>query len=217
MTPGALVLCGGQSRRMGRPKAWLPFGPEALLQRVVRLVGQAARPIVVVAAEGQALPELSPDIPIVRDPVANRGPLQGIAAGLAALPDSVELAFATATDVPFLRPSWIARLMDLIGDHDLAIPFVDGYHHPLAALYRRSTVLPAIAELLRSDRLRPVFLMEMLRTRIIPPDDLRDLDPDFGTLRNLNTPDDYHRALADAGLEDASSLIPPPGGDSENG
>ena len=36
---GAVVLCGGESRRMGRPKAWLPFGPERMLQRVVRLGG----------------------------------------------------------------------------------------------------------------------------------------------------------------------------------
>ena len=53
MTSGAVVLCGGESRRMGRPKAWLPFGPELMLQRVVRLVGTVARPIVVVAAPGR--------------------------------------------------------------------------------------------------------------------------------------------------------------------
>ena len=46
MTPGAVVLCGGESRRMGRPKAWLPFGDERMLQRVVRLVDMVARPIV---------------------------------------------------------------------------------------------------------------------------------------------------------------------------
>ena len=41
MDLGAIVLCGGRSRRMGGPKAWLPFGPERLLQRVVRLAGKA--------------------------------------------------------------------------------------------------------------------------------------------------------------------------------
>src|SRR5579875_1511202 len=102
MTPGAVVLCGGESRRMGRPKAWLPFGPERLLQRVVRLVGAVARPIVVVAAPGQDLPDLPAEVGIVRDPVAGRGPLAGLAAGLAAFAgraDSVELVYATATDV----------------------------------------------------------------------------------------------------------------------
>src|SRR3954468_24721927 len=100
MTPGAVVLCGGQSRRMGQPKAWLPFGPERMLQRVVRLVGEVAGPIVFVAGPGQGLPPLPARASIVRDPVSGRGPLQGLAAGLAALPEQVELAYATATDVP---------------------------------------------------------------------------------------------------------------------
>jgi len=200
MTLGAVVLCGGQSRRMGRPKAWLPFGPEVLLQRVVRLLGSAVGPIVVVAAPGQELPSLAPGAAIVRDPVMGRGPLQGLSAGLAALPAEVELAYASATDVPFLEPAWIKQLASLIGDHDLAIPFVDGYHHPLAALYRRATILPAVEALLAADRLRPFFLLETVRTRVLKPAELRDIDPQLWTLRNLNTPEDYEQALQDAGF-----------------
>ena len=104
MSVAAVVLCGGESRRMGRSKAWLPFGDELMLQRVVRLAGTVARPIVVVAAPDQEIPELPEDIVIVRDLIAGRGPLQGLAAGFSAVPDTVELAFATATDVPFLEP-----------------------------------------------------------------------------------------------------------------
>ena len=47
---GGIVLCGGQSRRMGRPKAWLPFAGETMLARVVRLLSEAVSPIVVVAS-----------------------------------------------------------------------------------------------------------------------------------------------------------------------
>ena len=103
LIPAAVILCGGASQRMGRPKAWLPFGEERMLERVVRLAGTVARPIIVVAAADQMLPELRVDVTIVRDPVPGRGPLQGLAAGLGALPDSVELVYATATDVPFLE------------------------------------------------------------------------------------------------------------------
>jgi len=200
MSPGALVLCGGESRRMGRPKAWLSFGPERMLERVVRLIGTVAHPVVVVAATDQELPDLAPDIAIVRDAVAGRGPLQGLAAGLTALPDSVELVYATATDVPFLEPRWITRLIELIDGYDLAIPFVGEYHHPLAALYRRSVVLPAIEGLLRADRLRPLFLVEAVKTRVVNEAELRVVDPELQTLRNLNFPEDYERALLDAGF-----------------
>jgi molybdopterin-guanine dinucleotide biosynthesis protein A len=201
MMLGAVVLCGGQSRRMGQPKAWLPFGSERLLQRVVRLVGAGIEggPIVVVAAPGQECPPLPSPVTIVRDDVAGRGPLQGLAAGLAALPETVALAYASATDVPFLEPAWIRRLGDLIGEADLAIPFVDGYHHPLAALYRRATVLPAVQALLRADRLRPVFLMEQVRSRVVLAEELHAVDADLKTLRNLNAPEDYQRALQELG------------------
>ena len=37
MKRGGIVLCGGKSTRMGRDKATLPFGPELMLERVVRL------------------------------------------------------------------------------------------------------------------------------------------------------------------------------------
>jgi molybdopterin-guanine dinucleotide biosynthesis protein A len=199
-TTGAIILCGGESRRMGRPKAWLPFGRERLLERVVRLVTAADRPIVVVAAPGQELPELPAEVTLVRDQVAGRGPLQGLAAGLRALPDPVELAFATATDVPFLQPQFIDQLITLINGHDLAIPYVGGYYHPLAALYRLGAVLPVIDGLLQENRLRPVFLIERVKTRVVGEAELKAVDPGLQTLRNLNYPEDYELALRDAGL-----------------
>ena len=199
-TLGGIVLCGGQSRRMGRAKLGLPFGPEVMLQRVVRLLGHVVGPIVVVAASDQDVPALADHIAIVSDLVADRGPLQGIAAGLLGLPDEVELAYATATDVPFLQPEWVTRLADLIGDQDMAIPEIGGYLHPLAALYRRRSVLPVVEGLLRADRLRPVFLLEDLRAIRVDAETMRVVDPDLGTLRNLNTPEDYAKALIDAGF-----------------
>jgi molybdopterin-guanine dinucleotide biosynthesis protein A len=200
MSLGAVILCGGESRRMGRPKAWLAFGEERMLQRVVRLAGTVARPIVVVAAPGQELPDLPAEVSIVRDPISGRGPLQGLAAGFGSLPDSVELAYATATDVPFLEPRWLTRLAELSDGFDLVIPFVGGFHHPLAALYRPSTVLPAIERLLGEDRLRPVFLVEAVKTRVVDETEMRAVDPELQTLRNLNFPEDYQTALHDAGL-----------------
>ncbi|AGA29529.1 molybdopterin-guanine dinucleotide biosynthesis protein A [Singulisphaera acidiphila DSM 18658] len=187
---------------MGQSKAWLAFGPECLLQRVIRIVGEVVDTdaIVVVAAPGQECPPLPDSVRIVRDPVAGRGPLQGLAAGLAALPASVEVVFATATDAPFLRPAWIRGLYEWLGANDLAIPFADGFHHPLSAVYRRATTLPAIENLLRQDRLRLLDLMGTLRTHVVVENELRRVDPELASLRNLNTPEAYVKALSDAGF-----------------
>jgi molybdenum cofactor guanylyltransferase len=202
MSLGAVVLCGGESRRMGWPKAWLPFGPEVMLQRVVRLIGTVAGPIVVVAAPGQHLPELPARVPIVRDEISGRGPLQGLAAGFAALGEDVELVYATGTDVPFLEPRWITHLVDLIGDADLAIPWIGDYYHPLAALYRGRAILPAIEELLGHDGHGPISLVEAVKTRIVNEHELRAVDPELRTLRNLNHPEEYARALRDGGFSE---------------
>ncbi len=67
MISGGVVLCGGKSTRMGTSKALLPFGPETMLQRVVRIVGDVVSPIVVVAAVDQILPDLPPAVIVTRD------------------------------------------------------------------------------------------------------------------------------------------------------
>src|SRR5689334_13179323 len=101
---GGIVLCGGQSKRMGQPKAWLPFAGETMLARVVRLLGEVVTPLVVVAAPEQQVPPVPNAIRIVRDEERGRGPLQGLAAGLAALDGFAEAAYLSSCDVPFLRP-----------------------------------------------------------------------------------------------------------------
>jgi molybdopterin-guanine dinucleotide biosynthesis protein A len=199
MNAGGIVLCGGRSTRMGVPKATLPFGPETMLQRVVRLLGSVVAPIVAVAAREQLLPELPDDIIVTRDEREQRGPLEGLRAGLRALPDSVDMAYVTSCDVPLLVPAFVARMIELMGDHDIAVMEIDGFAHPLSAVYRRDT-LPHVESLLAQDKLRPVFLFDAVRTRRVRPEEMLSADPQLYTLRNLNTPEDYQAALSEAGL-----------------
>lgn len=200
MTAGGIVLCGGRSTRMGSSKALLPFGPETMLQRVVRLMGTVASPLVAVAAPGQELPELPPSVSITRDEREGRGPLEGLRAGLKALPADVEVAYVTSCDVPLLVPQFVERMVQLLGDHDIAVMEIDGFAHPLSAVYRRST-LSHVEALLAAGRLRPAFLFDAVHTRRVQPAEMTSADPGLLTLRNLNTQEDYLEALAIAGLK----------------
>ncbi|HVG56097.1 MAG TPA: molybdenum cofactor guanylyltransferase [Vicinamibacterales bacterium] len=199
MNSGGVVLCGGKSSRMGVSKATLPFGSETMLQRVVRLLSTVVSPIVVVAASEQELPQLPPDVIVTRDEREARGPLEGLRAGLKALPDTVETAYVTSCDVPLLETAFVKRMLNLLGDDDVAVMEIEGFTHPLSAVYRRAT-LPHIESLLAQDRLRPVFLFDAVRTRRVKPEEMLVADPKLQTLRNLNTREDYLAALADAGL-----------------
>jgi molybdopterin-guanine dinucleotide biosynthesis protein A len=194
-----IVLCGGKSTRMGSPKALLPFGRETMLQRVVRLLGSVVTPIVVVSARDQAVPLLPGYVSIARDAQEGRGPLEGLRAGLKALPASVEAAYVTSCDAPLLVPAFVRQMIDLLGDHDIAVVDIDGFPHPLSAVYRRA-LLPHVDALLASDRLRPAYLFDAVRTRRVAPAEVASADPDLLSLRNLNTPEDYRDALALAGV-----------------
>jgi molybdopterin-guanine dinucleotide biosynthesis protein A len=201
VTAGGIVLCGGRSTRMGSPKALLPFGGETMLQRVVRLLGSVVSPVVVVAAPAQSLPALPADVAVTRDEQEGRGPLEGLRAGLKALPATVDVAYVTSCDVPLLVPAFARRMIELLADHDIAVMEIDGFPHPLSAVYRRTT-LPHVEALLAQDRLRPVFLFDAVKTRRVLPAEMTAVDPQLLTLRNLNTPEEYEEALAIARLAD---------------
>lgn len=196
MRVGGVVLCGGRSSRMGRPKAWLPLAGELMLPRVLRILGGTVRPLVAVAAPGQELPPLPPEVEITRDAVEGRGPLQGLAAGLQFLNGRVDALYLSSCDVPFLLPAFVRRMIDLLGEHSACVPYVDGFHHPLAAVYRIG-VLDAVSRLLAAERLRSTSLFEEVPTRLVLAEELADVDPTLQSLRNLNTPADYEAALRD--------------------
>src|ERR1700722_9376009 len=182
---------------MGTPKAALEWHGSTLLRRTVGIVARATGgPVVVVRASGQELPELPGTVTVVDDPREGKGPVQGIAAGLAALAGQAETVFVTSTDLPFLHPAFIRRVLRVLdqpdggqsGRPDVALPVARGYPQPLAAAYR--TGLAGLAErLVKEDRLRPAFLFaECAVTRL---DDAQLLtDP----VLTATTPDDYEAA-----------------------
>jgi molybdopterin-guanine dinucleotide biosynthesis protein A len=183
---------------MGRPKAWLPVGDEVMLQRVVRVLRAALSPVVVVAAPGQDVPELPAGVTIARDEIEGKGPLGGLSAGLAGIAERADAVYLSACDVPFLTAEFVTRISStLTSEFDIVVPDVGGYKHPLAAVYR-TTVAGEVAKLLAADRLRPVFLFDAVRTRVLTEAEL----PDVESLRNVNTPDEYLEVLREVTLQE---------------
>ncbi len=189
---------------MGTPKASLEWHGLPLLGRVVRLLARSVSgPIVVVRAADQTLPELPGDVEIVEDARANRGPLEGIAAGMRALPARVELAYVSSTDVPLLHPAFVRCVVaGAVPGVDVAVARTEGRTHPLAATYRTS-VLSHIEQQLAADLLRPAALFERVATRFLDEADLLAdpqvslHDPELDSVRNLNRPDEYAAAVAE--------------------
>jgi molybdopterin-guanine dinucleotide biosynthesis protein A len=198
-----IVLAGGRSSRMGSPKAALEWHGSTLLRRVTGIVGRVVPgPVVVVRAPGQELPPLAAGVEVVEDEREGRGPLQGLAAGLAALDGRFEAAYVSSTDVPLVHPAFVHAVVAALDDEvDVALPMVHGYPQPLSAAYRVA-LRPLVEELLAEDRLRPAFLFERCRVRrlddaaLLADRRLTAADPELASVLNLNDPADVEAARA---------------------
>jgi len=203
-TSAGIVLAGGRSSRMGTPKAALEWHGSTLLRRTAGIISRVVSgPVVVVRAAGQALPALPRHVEVVDDPREGLGPVQGLAAGLATVAGRAEVAFVCSTDMPFLHPAFVRRVLLAVADGadgaDVSLPVARGYPQPLAAGYR--TTLAQVAErLVKEGRLRPAFLFD--ECAVIRLDEaalradpaLAALDPDLDSVVNINEPADYAAA-----------------------
>lgn len=199
MQRGAIILCGGQSSRMGVDKALLPFGNETMLKRVVRIVGTqvTSKHTVVVASPQQELTEL-PTL-ICRDDEEYRGPLMALARGFAALPKDVEAVFVTGCDAPLLMPMVIGFLFAELGTAEAIVPKDAERLHPLCAVYR-VRVIAQIEQQIAQDQHSLHQFIKQVDAKLIDTQLLRPMDPELLSLRNLNSHDDYLSALTAAGF-----------------
>jgi molybdopterin-guanine dinucleotide biosynthesis protein A len=196
---GAIVLVGGRSSRMGQAKAALNFGGIPLLTRIIVELKWQFDEIVIVAApisEGQPRIEIS-GLKIVHDEAAFAGPLDALRRGLNALEH--DIGFACSCDLPLLNSDVAADLVAKLDDFDAVMPEVGGMLQPLHAVYRKRCA-NAIASLAAAGEKRLTASAVAINARRVGEDELRTIDPQLNSFFNVNTPDDYQRALKMAGL-----------------
>ncbi|HLO04887.1 MAG TPA: molybdenum cofactor guanylyltransferase [Symbiobacteriaceae bacterium] len=200
-----LILAGGASSRMGRPKALLPFGPERVIERQVRLLRPLCRELLVVTNDPAAFAFLG--VPLVGDRAPGLGPLAGLEAGLSAASQPVVLGLAC--DMPLLTGSVVAalyaRLMGSdggllgsapagVGSPLAAVPRTPAGPEPLCALWRREA-LPAIQGALAAGQRSPQRLLAQIPVAWLEGEALTALGDPTRLFHNCNTPADYEQAL----------------------
>lgn len=184
---------------MGQPKMSLDFGGTPLLTRIVIELKRRFDEIVIVAA-----PDLSttPGVPIagvkvIHDEEAFQGPLEALRRGLLALEHDV--AFACSVDLALLNAYVADALVGQLEDFDAVIPEVGGKLQPLHAVYRRRCA-NAIESLAAKGERRLTANATAVNARRVPEQELLALDPLLRSFFNVNTPEDYARALELAGF-----------------
>lgn len=183
----AVILSGGQSRRMGRDKAGLTLEGQSFLDRMTEglapIFGQ-----VYVSVDRQGRYPGRKELPDLRP---GQGPLAGLEAAF--LRTGAEAVFLTAVDLPFASPDLARRVLAGAEDGDACvIRRRDGGVEPLFALYRRSC-LPALTACLDEGRRAVKALLDRVDCRWLEEDELGGFDLERA-LWNINTQTDFRRA-----------------------
>jgi molybdopterin-guanine dinucleotide biosynthesis protein A len=187
IAPTLIILAGGHSKRMGRPKHELPVGGATLLEWQVARLGRFFSDLIVVGAAA----------PVGARSVSDRredgGPLAGIEAGLDAM--RMSPAFVLACDMPRATPSLGWLLVRLCEGHDAAVPRVSGRAQPTCAAYARSAA-PKLAAYLDAGERRATEALDRLDLVFVDEAELTGAGVALTELDDIDTPADYDAFLA---------------------
>lgn len=183
-----IIVAGGLSTRMGRDKASLPWDGGTMLSTVLEKLNPVCSELIVVSNVHRDINYLP--VIIVPDEYPQCGPLAGIHAGLLAA--HCDYAFVVACDMPYLNTQTAGFIMETASEYDAAIPFIDGYYHPLHGVYRKSCI-PFIEQRLKDGIYRVTDFFNDINVRKITREEIAVFDPALQTLHNINSPDDLNK------------------------
>lgn len=198
-----ILLFGGESRRMGEPKWRLPFGAETMIERIARTMSAVIDTLILVGPADGELPALELSgvrVVMMRDRAPGLGPLEGLAVGLTqAAQTGAEFALAAACDTPLLQADFARWMLSIAPGFDAVVARDDHGQHPLPAVYS-TRLAGALEKLFEAGERRAAALADLGNTRRVSLEEIRTIDPELLSLRNVNTPEEYAAALAAAGI-----------------
>jgi molybdopterin-guanine dinucleotide biosynthesis protein A len=184
-----VVLAGGKSRRMGQDKAFLPFGPGLLIERVIEVVQQVTAEVILITNTPERYQHF--DLPMFSDAIAEAGSLGGIYTGLISAKTPYSLCLAC--DMPFVKATFLRFLCDIAAEADVVVPRNAGDFQPLCAVYSQVCREP-IRHQIEAGRLKITAFFDQVRVRVIDGDLLARYDPNDTMFFNANTPEEYEKA-----------------------
>ncbi len=189
-----VIQAGGESRRMGRDKALVPFLGRPLIERVIRRQAPLADEIIVTTNRPDQYQFLG--LPLVSDLLPGRGALGGLYTAISAA--SQPVVAVVACDMPFASLPLLVYQKNVLESEqvDVVIPKPESGYEPLHTLYRRDTCLPAIKSAIDADLWKVISWFPQVKVRDLSDAEIRACDPDGRAFMNVNTPDELAAAEA---------------------
>jgi molybdenum cofactor guanylyltransferase len=193
--PPGLILAGGRSSRMGTEKAALKLGEDTILGHIIRRVTPQVSELAINAA---APPAQAENLPLLSDIVEGQlGPLAGILSGMRHYGESPASHFLSVPcDSPFVPLDLAERLTAAIADADTIVVAASlDRTHPVFALWPTALGDDLEEWLADEDNRRINAFLRRHRTVTVDFAAVQTGHGDLDPFLNINTPDDYDRAL----------------------
>jgi molybdopterin-guanine dinucleotide biosynthesis protein A len=198
------IQAGGRSSRMGTDKARLPVGGRRLIEYVIDCVEPYSDDLFITTNAPTDLNDLG--LRLVEDQIPGMGALNGLKTALQAARH--ENVLVVACDMPLVQALLVEHMLSLSGEGDVIVPERKGRYEPLLAIYNSQNCLPALERALRLGEKRMISFFPEVEVLTIPETKLNELDPEWLSFVNVNTPDDalrIERLLAKHGKSDSIS------------
>jgi len=186
----AILLAGGENKRMGIKKAFLKVGGNTFIDIIYRKMDELFSEIIVVTDLPQDFSYLKARITTDLIQNSEKNALRGIHAGLSVA--SNPACFVVACDMPFLSLSLIKHMSQFALGYDIVVPLLDGYYQPLFAFYNKKA-LTLIQQRLEEKRYKIVDLYPHFHLKAIAEEIVRQHDPLLLSFSNINSPEDYRK------------------------
>jgi molybdopterin-guanine dinucleotide biosynthesis protein A len=184
-------------------KAFLEIGGQPIIERVVERMTTLGDEVILVTNTPQPFAYLG--LRMVEDVQPGQGVLGGLYSGLLAA--SHDYSVVVACDMPFLNLNLLRYMILLTQEQDVVIPRLGNELEPLHAIYSKRCLEPIGRALSRGERRVVAFLPEV-RVRYVDRQEIGILDARHLSFFNVNTREDWERALqlAEEESDDANRI-----------
>ena len=187
-----VIQAGGESRRMGRDKALVPFLGQPLIQRVLERLRPVAEEHLITTNHPQNYLFLG--LPLITDIFPGRGALGGLYTALQAARNP--FVAVVACDMPFANPQFFQTLFEMLENShvDAVIPQSEEGSESFHAVYRKETSLALVREAIEEGYWRADAWFASANIRFLSIEEVKVIDPSGLIFRNVNTPEEFAAA-----------------------
>ncbi|WEU39801.1 MAG: molybdenum cofactor guanylyltransferase [Candidatus Odinarchaeum yellowstonii] len=195
-----VILCGGESNRLGSNKAFLKINSKTLIEFIISRVKQYFKNVFVVVKEPEdslKIQNLVKNITVLEDKVKDvHAPIIGLLTAVEKIDEP--FFFALSCDTPLVDLNIINILIKSLGDHNAVIPrWPNGFIEPLFAVYRREALRKSILSVLSEGKLDlNSVVLKIPKVLYFSTMVMEKFNPKLDCLLNVNTPGDYDKCIS---------------------